>query len=100
MFQLLVHVLFYLSITHCQCLPSSRLTKPGEIDSDFFAEVVAYVIKRLVLVPLAPTPPVLQQDLARIQALRVQQVLGYFGWSLNRNINLAILNLHFIANVT
>lgn len=44
-----------------------KLTQPSEIDGNFFSEVFPNVIQRLVLVPLAPTGPVMVQDLPDIE---------------------------------
>ena len=44
-----------------------NLTEPGKVDGNFFAEVFPDVVQRLVLVPLAPTGPVLVQDLSDVE---------------------------------
>ena len=41
--------------------------QPGEVDGDFLAEVQAYVVEGLVLVPLAPACPVVVQNLTVVE---------------------------------
>ena len=58
------------------------LTKPRKVDGDLLSKVFPDVIQRLVLVPLAPTGPVVVQDLADVQ-LRWR---GAWTWMLERTL--------------
>ena len=44
-------------------------TQPGKVDGDLLAEVLSDVVERLVLVPLAPRRPVVEEDLPVVQLL-------------------------------
>ena len=50
--------------------------QPGEVDGDFLAEVQAYVVEGLVLVPLAPPGPVLVEDLPGVELARRRSWAG------------------------
>ena len=60
-----------------------KLTEPCKVYSNLLPEVRPDVIERLILVPHAPSCPVLKQHLARIQLIRLHViVVGFLVWAL------------------
>ena len=45
-------------------------TQPSKVDGDLLPKVLPDVVQRLVLVPLGPSSPILEQDLPLVQLIR------------------------------